>query len=50
MIMVHSDNRGLVLPPRVAQTQVVFVPIIKKDDDSALIIGKANELSKALKK
>jgi prolyl-tRNA synthetase len=50
MIMVHSDNRGLVLPPRVAQTQVVFIPIIKKDDNAAEIIGKANELSKALKK
>lgn len=27
MIMTHSDNRGLVLPPRVAQTQVVVVPV-----------------------
>jgi prolyl-tRNA synthetase len=47
--MVHSDNKGLVLPPRVAQTQVVFVPITYKDDDSAAIIGKINELTKALK-
>lgn len=27
MIMIHSDNTGLVLPPKVAQTQVVIVPI-----------------------
>jgi prolyl-tRNA synthetase len=47
--MVHSDNKGLVLPPRVAQTQVVFVPITYKDDDSAAIIGKINELTKVLK-
>jgi len=33
MIMVHSDNQGLVLPPKVAQTQIVVVPIYKKGDD-----------------
>lgn len=27
MVMVHSDNKGLVMPPRVAQIQVVIVPI-----------------------
>lgn len=30
LIMVHSDNRGLVLPPRVAPTQVVIVPVMQK--------------------
>ena len=49
MIMVHSDNKGLVIPPRVAQTQVVFVPIVYKDDDAATILDKMAELSKALK-
>lgn len=33
MIMVHGDDKGLVLPPRVAPTQVVIVPIVKKDCD-----------------
>lgn len=28
MVMVHGDNRGLVLPPRVAPIQVVIVPIV----------------------
>ena len=27
MVMIHSDNRGLVVPPRVAETQVVIVPV-----------------------
>ncbi len=27
MVMTHSDNKGLVLPPRVAQTQVVVIPV-----------------------
>ena len=30
MVMYHGDDQGLVLPPRVAKTQVVIVPIIKK--------------------
>lgn len=29
MIMIHSDNKGLVLPPKVAQTQFVIIPIVK---------------------
>lgn len=49
MIMIHSDNKGLVLPPRVAQTQVVLVPIIYKDDDSKAIMEKLNELHAQLK-
>ena len=31
MVMVHGDDKGLVLPPRIASTQVVFVTIPKKD-------------------
>jgi prolyl-tRNA synthetase len=49
MIMVHSDNKGLVLPPRVAQIQVVLVPITYKDDDSTAIFQKSEEIVKALK-
>ncbi|MHB9145910.1 MAG: proline--tRNA ligase [Symbiobacteriia bacterium] len=33
MIMVHGDDRGLVLPPKVAPIQVVVVPILKKGQD-----------------
>jgi prolyl-tRNA synthetase len=49
MIMVHSDDKGLVLPPRVAQYQTVFVPITYKDDDVTAIHGKIEELVAALK-
>ena len=34
MIMVHGDDKGLVLPPRVANVQVVIIPIIKKQDNA----------------
>ena len=49
MIMVHSDNKGLVLPPRVAQIQVVLVPINYKDDETSIINDKCDELTNALK-
>lgn len=37
MIMVHSDDQGLVLPPKVANTQVVIIAIEKQGQDSAAI-------------
>jgi len=36
LIMVHGDNRGLVLPPRVAPIQVVIIPIFFKDLSSEI--------------
>lgn len=33
MVMVHGDDIGLVLPPKVAPTQVVFVPIYKAKEE-----------------
>ncbi|RLN73457.1 hypothetical protein BBJ28_00007742 [Nothophytophthora sp. Chile5] len=45
MIMVHGDDKGLVLPPRVAPTQVIVVPIpFKNQDEVAEIFGKADEI------
>jgi prolyl-tRNA synthetase len=49
MIMIHSDNTGVVLPPRVAQVQVVIIPILFKNDDGKAIVEKAWELAKELK-
>lgn len=48
MIMVHGDDKGLVLPPRVAPIQVVVIPIIQKkgSDD---VLAKANEIGDQLK-
>ena len=50
MILVHSDNKGLVLPPRVAQTQVVIVPITYKEDEAQVIRSKVEEIYQILKK
>ncbi len=47
IIMVHGDNKGLCLPPRIAPIQVIIVPINIKDDK---IINKAYEIYDHLKK
>lgn len=47
MVMVHSDNKGLVLPPRVAPLQVVIVPIIFKSAENAQG-AQAHEFAKLL--
>jgi prolyl-tRNA synthetase len=39
LIMVHSDDDGLVLPPRLAPIQVVVVPIYKSDDERARVMA-----------
>ena len=43
--MVHSDNQGLILPPHVAQVQIVVIPIYAKNDDIAAIKAKGSELA-----
>jgi prolyl-tRNA synthetase len=48
MIMVHGDNKGLVLPPKVSPIQVVIVPIYYSENDSKKITDKASEIEKAL--
>jgi prolyl-tRNA synthetase len=50
VVMVHGDDRGLVLPPKVAPVQVVIVPILYKAADSDAIAAKANEIYQQLKK
>ncbi|MEP7256929.1 MAG: proline--tRNA ligase [Flavitalea sp.] len=49
LVMAHSDDEGLILPPRIAPTQVVIVPIYKGDEQKQLIDAKADELVKQLK-
>ena len=46
IIMVHGDDNGLVLPPRVAPTQVIIVPIQQQKDG---VLDKAYEVCKQLK-
>jgi prolyl-tRNA synthetase len=49
LVMAHSDDDGLVLPPRIAPLQVVIVPIYKGDEQRAKIGAKADELMTQLK-
>ena len=44
LIMVHSDDKGLVLPPRIAPKQVVIIPIGNNDD----VLNLAKEINKKL--
>ena len=50
LIMTHSDDNGLVLPPNLAPTQVVIVPIFKKQDQLDALMAKLNPLADELKK
>ena len=49
LIMAHSDDAGLVLPPKLAPIQVVIVPIYKSDDDLKNISSFVDELMPKLK-
>ena len=50
LIMTHSDDNGLVLPPNLAPIQVVIVPIFKKQDQLDALMEKLNPLADELKK
>ncbi|MFB6317653.1 proline--tRNA ligase [Saccharicrinis sp. FJH54] len=49
LIMAHSDDNGLVLPPKLAPYQVVIVPIYKKEEQLGQISEKVDEIVKALR-
>jgi len=49
LVMAHSDDQGLVLPPKLAPIQVVIVPIYKGDEEFEKISEVANAIMKALK-
>ncbi|MDP3779824.1 MAG: proline--tRNA ligase, partial [Nitrosopumilaceae archaeon] len=50
MIMVHGDDKGLVLPPKVAPIQVVIVPIYYTGEDEKKVLEKAGEIENTLAK
>jgi len=50
LIMTHSDDNGLVLPPKLAPIQVVIVPIFRNDEQLDLISEKVNPLIAELRK
>jgi prolyl-tRNA synthetase len=49
LIMAHSDDQGLIMPPKIAPFQVVIVPIYKGEESKAPIDAKANEIIASLK-
>src|SRR5438034_156551 len=48
LIMTHSDDQGLVVPPRLAPVHVVIVPIASSDPERQAILAEAGKLAKAL--
>lgn len=48
LIMVHGDDKGLILPPKISPIQVIIVPIYK-DDSKSVVKEKAYELEQKLK-
>lgn len=49
LIMAHSDDEGLVLPPKLAPTQVVIIPIFRSDEELAKISEVADQVVKELR-
>lgn len=49
LVMAHSDNNGLVLPPKLAPIQVVLIPIYKGEEQMKEVCGKLNEIAKELR-
>ena len=48
LIMVHGDDKGLILPPKISPTQIIIVPIYK-DESKEIVKQKAYELENKLK-
>jgi prolyl-tRNA synthetase len=48
IIMTHGDDQGLILPPRLAPTQVVLVPIYKNDQEKALVLPAVEQAKEQL--
>ena len=49
LVMAHSDDQGLILPPKLAPIQVVIVPIYKGEESKPVIDAKATEILNSLK-
>ena len=49
LIMSHSDDSGLILPPHLAPTQIIIIPLIKSEESSKKILDKTDELFNSIK-
>src|SRR5205085_6981583 len=45
LIMTHSDDKGLVLPPKLAPVKAVLVPIYRKDEEKASVLEAAHRIA-----
>jgi len=50
LIMAHSDDHGLVVPPKLAPIQVAIVPIYKNEEQQNMVVEKAREIKEQLEK
>jgi prolyl-tRNA synthetase len=48
LVMVHGDQNGLIIPPKLAPIQIVIIPIYKSDSEKKLVFEKAEEIKKTL--
>ncbi len=48
LIMTHSDDKGLVLPPKLAPVQAVIVPIFRKDAEKAQVLEAASRIAQSI--
>jgi prolyl-tRNA synthetase len=49
VVMMHGDDDGLILPPRIAPTQIVILPVTPKPESRAQVLNAANELATKLR-
>ncbi len=50
LIMAHGDDKGLIMPPKIAHTHVVIVPIFYKPEEKKRVLKKAEDIKKKLEK
>ncbi len=50
LIMTHSDDKGLVIPPKMAETQVIIIPISKTQKEQEEVLKVAKQINDELKK